>query len=187
MLATLVNAKQTLIAGGVALILGALIAGITVWNIRGNQIDLINKNHEVAELHSQLAVQKAQTSLGEYKLDFEKKLGAKKDELTTTYFARTGRIDRAVANLANVRLQDPHGTGNAGAACDPGTAGCVNGTLAGTGTVLSAEASRFLYSFAGDADKTLEKLRVCKLWNDDVKAELEAYAARVKELQKKND
>lgn len=178
----ILNLKNYLIVGAVALLIGVLVSGITVWNLRGTEIELLTANHDKALLESKLAATTAQRDLNQLKLNFETNLGDKSNELQTSFQNSVTAINKSVADLAKFRLQDPYA--NRGAGSTPATGGTSgnNGSNPGGG-ILSPEASQFLYAFSGESNTVLERLRTCKAWNAEVETEMEEYRQQVFNLK----
>lgn len=177
----ILNLKSYLIIGAMTLIVGSLITGITVWNIRGTQIDLLVADHEKTLLESKLVAESAQKDLLRFQLDFETNLGSKKDELQTHFEKSFAAINKSVADLSKYRLQDPHANRGTGASSNTGSAGSGDGSDPGRG-VLSEEASQFLFAFAAESDIILERLRTCKAWDEAKDTEYNKYRNRVESM-----
>lgn len=177
----MINLKTNLIIGAAALIIGGLVAGVTVWNIRGTQIDLLTAQHDKALAESKLVASKAERELSDYKLDFEKSLGETKDEVQQNFNKSLATINKSIADLAGRRLQDPHANRDSSASNNPDSPSGSDGSDPGTGA-LSEQASQFLFGFTGEADATLERLRACRVWNNEVEAKYAAYKANVDEM-----
>lgn len=175
----MMNTIQTAL---IALIIGALLAGVAVWVMRGKEIDLIKANHNAAIAEAKLETERANNQLNQFKLDFETKLGDAKDDLQNKYTNALGRIDKSLSDLSGRRLQDPHANSGTGTTGNSTGAGGGDGTGAGGG-VLSEEASEFLYSFTGDAERILERLRVCQAWNTAIEDSFRAYSNDVNALR----
>ncbi len=171
-----VSLKITAIAAIVALILG--IAGS--WYVQGLRIDSIQSKHKLDIATMEVKVARAETAAANLRLDFETALKDKKEELDEKFEERVGTIDSAVSKLSDIRLHDPAANRDSGSSSDPG--GSSSSDRPATGE-LSFETSRFLWSFAGDADVTRERLRVCKAWNEELEAQMTSYRREILDLQ----
>lgn len=111
------------------------------------------------------------------KNDAETKLQGVRNDVDKEYRETIAGKDRTIAGLRadNVKLRDP-GYKNPGNTCptDSGIASGPPAALAGEGT-LSEEATGFLLDFAGEADDTLEQLRACRAWSENVKSILDQW------------
>ena len=193
-LGNIVNLKTYVIVGLICMALGGASVGVGAWQLTQNyyraQIEASDANHELALETLRRSTAEKVLGITTEKHKAELSLQEKRDELQTDFDARIGAINSAVADLRNIRLQDPGRTGPTGGSS--GSAGTNNpgstqggvGSFAGSG-VLSEQASQFLYTFGGEADVVLERLRTCQQWDREVREKVADYNARIAELNKK--
>lgn len=179
----ILNVQNFAIGCLIALVLGLGIGGGTIWYVKGLQITAIHAKAEADIAKMEAKVTTAESATTQAKLDFEVKLKDKSNELDLQYEKRTNDIDRAVAKLDGIKLRDPTANSNSGGTGNQGSAGGDIGS--NPGTDLSLEASQFLFDLAGDADKTRERLIVCKAYNEELVTQMQNYHDEIEVLRKK--
>lgn len=179
----ILNVQNFAIGCLIALVLGLSIGGGSIWYVKGLQISAIHAKaaEDLAKMEAKVTT--AESATTQAKLDFEVKLKDKTNELDLQYEKRTNDIDRAVAKLDGVRLRDPAANSNSGSSSNQGSASGNNGS--NSGGDISLEASQFLFDLAGDADKTRERLIICKNYNEELVTQMQAYHDEIEVLRKK--
>lgn len=155
----------------------AVIIGTSTWKL--------TKDHYVAQYEARIAKEKIETDkriidLTNQKLETERKLGELRNELDKEYNKTIKDLNTRVDDLKrdNVRLRDPGAkSGGSCTATDSKSTSGDSGALAESG-LLSKQASEFLLDFAGESDRTLEQLRVCRAWVDNVQKTMNEYSAK---------
>lgn len=153
-----------LIAGAIVL---ALACGGT-WHFTKSYY--VNK-YEAQISKTQSDHDKKVSELTNEKLEIERQLGESRNEIDVEHNKAIEDLNARIESLRrdNVRLRDPGASKTScSAPRDPGATGSSSEGDETAG-LLSRQASEFLWDFAGEADRTLEELRSCKKWVDEVR------------------
>ncbi len=155
----------------IKIIVGALILALScggTW--------YFTKTHYIDKYEAQIAKTQSEhdkkvTDLTNDKLDLERQLGETRNEIEVEHNKAIEDLNARIESLRrdNVRLRDPGASKTScSAPRDPGATGGSSDGDEATG-LLSRQATEFLWDFAGEADRTLEELRTCKRWVDEVR------------------
>lgn len=165
-----------------ALLIAVILAIGATWWVMDTRLNKVQADHKLELTQRELAVSRAQGELKDYKLDFAERLSSSKDNLNEGYKENIDTITRNVAALRGIRLQDPSRSSVSGTPGNSGSTGSGDGTDSRDG-LLSQQASDFLYDISGDADKVVERLRVCSAWESEVRNAVEEYNNKVEALK----
>lgn len=149
----------------------AIIALVVLALVQAFMYQNLSHNFSEYKLESAVTIAESQTKALEAESKFNTNINEVKDGLQENFSKQVGRIDTAVRNLSSARLQDPGSHSKAAV-----TSGVTPSSNTGTQSrELSSEASQFLWSFAGDADKERESLIACKQWSTELSKAYDEY------------
>lgn len=168
-----------------AFLIGLVIAILTTfvgvsWYYN-TKIDMAETKVELAEAKRSEAESQLRLMVANGQLDLTKKLTEARDELNKDYETRTKSLDARIADLKriDVRLRDPGSNGSNSSSGNTIGTSSGNGSYSGGEGLLSFEASQFLLDYAGESQRYVERLRVCKQWEQEVKTALEEYSKKI--------
>lgn len=111
------------------------------------------------------------TELTNEKIEIERKLGESRNEIDVEHNKAIENLNARIESLRrdNVRLRDPGASKTT--SCTPRDPGATGSASEGdeTAGLLSRQTTEFLWDYAREADGTLEELRSCKKWVDEVR------------------
>lgn len=184
--------KDALVIGLVAVLVSSVLCAGGAWWLTSNyfeqRVETVEANHKtaIANLQRDAAAELARVT--EQKSIIEAILQEKSYDHQIDYTKRLDAIDARLRSLANVQLRDrtgEAGQGGSGAGNNPseGTGG-GDGSNPGGG-LLSESTSEALLRGASEADTILERLRICRAWEADVRMEVEKYNRAIADPVKK--
>ena len=194
--------KQYVIVGLIALVIGSVATGLITFSLTKTyfnaqtiaaQAELETTRALYASHLADLRITTAEKILtaNNAKSAAEIALLEKKNELNQDHQKRVASLQRTLADLAGLRLQDParqastSGSGGGiGNSNSSGTGGS-NGPGSGEG-LLSEQASQFLLAHSAEADVIVERLRTCQVWVNNLETQIAEYNKKVEAQNKKS-
>lgn len=159
-----------LIALGTGLLVGSLTAWWFTGNYKDTKFEAERQTHaaQVATIRADSAEKLLSAEREKSRIQGELQDG--KNQLIEAHSARVASLSTTIADVSKLKLRDPGATSRPGSSTSTGnSSGTGSGEegIAANG-LLSGQATRFLWSFATEADGTLETLRTCQQWVEKV-------------------
>lgn len=161
----MINIKNYILIALICLILGAGVAGFAAWHYT-SKYDSAQQKILIDDLNT-----KANNKLiaaNDLKAKAELDLANAKGTIDNEYKDRITSLQDNVAKLSadNQRLRDPGYKSNHTRPSKNTTSTRSSDRSNAAAGLLSEQTSQFLWSFAGEADTYVERLRSCKAWSD---------------------
>lgn len=153
---------------------GLLVGSLTAWwftdNYKDTKFEAERQTHaaQVATIRAESAEKLLSAEREKSRIQGELQNG--KNELIEEHSARVASLSATIADVSKLKLRDPGSTGRSGSGTRAGNSGGTGSGQEGASTdgLLSGQTTRFLWSFATEADGTLETLRTCQQWVEKV-------------------
>jgi len=180
------NIKNYILIALICLVVGAGASGWMTYHYTSKydagqqkiQIDALNQKSDKTLADANQAKNQAELDLANARGDIDNE-----------YKDRINSLQGDVAKLAadNKRLRDPGTHKSSPSTTSPGSNGTGSsiGSNSGSG-LLSEETSQFLWSFAGESDQYLERLRACKAWTDKLTTIINTQNDQFKKINEKS-
>lgn len=176
----MINIKNYILIALAFLLLGAGVAGFGAWHYT-SKYDAAQQKILVDGLNLKADAKLA--AANKLKAQAELDLANARGKIDNEYKDKLATLQGNVTQLAadNKRLRDPgHKSSSKPAGNNSNIARSSVSTDSSAG-LLSEQTSQFLWSFAGEADTYVERLRACKAWSDKL---TETINAQNKQLEK---